>query len=51
MQLEGIDILSLYFSALIHDFKHPGVTNNFLVQTNSDISVLYNGKNGHFVIY
>jgi len=45
MQLEGIDILSLFFSALIHDYKHPGFTNNFLIQTVSDISTLYNGKN------
>lgn len=44
MQLEGIDILSLFFSALIHDYKHPGFTNLFLNQTFSEVSTNYNGK-------
>jgi hypothetical protein len=44
MNLDGIDTLSLFFSALIHDYKHPGFTNLYLIQTFSDISRVYNGK-------
>jgi len=36
--------LSLFFSALIHDYKHPGFTNTFLIQTFSEISTYYNGN-------
>lgn len=43
MQLDGIDVLSLLFSALIHDYKHPGFTNTYLIQTGSDIATNYNG--------
>lgn len=43
MQLDALDIFSLYFSALIHDYKHPGVTNGYLIQTASEVAVLYNG--------
>jgi hypothetical protein len=42
--LDGIDILSLLFSALIHDYKHPGYSNTYLIQTSSDISTHYNGN-------
>jgi hypothetical protein len=44
MGLEGIDILSLFYSSLIHDFKHPGYTNTYLINSGSDISYIYNGK-------
>ena len=42
--LEGIDILSLFYSALIHDFKHPGYTNTYMNTTGSNIAITYNGK-------
>ena len=48
--LEGIDILSLFYAALIHDFKHPGYTNLYMNNTGSDISYTYNG-NELFYIY
>lgn len=38
-----MDILSLFYSALIHDFKHPGFTNMFLINTHSEIAYYYNG--------
>jgi hypothetical protein len=44
MGLEGIDILSLFYSSLIHDFKHPGYTNTYLINSGSDISYIYNGN-------
>ena len=29
-------------SAAIHDFEHPGVSNNFLIRTKSSLAVQYN---------
>lgn len=37
-------MLSLFFSALIHDYKHPGFTNMFIINSKSDIAYVYNGK-------
>ncbi len=39
-----IELLSIYFSAIIHDVDHPGVSNNFLIAINSPMSILYNDK-------
>ena len=33
---------SLLISAAIHDFEHPGVSNNFLVKTKHELAVRYN---------
>lgn len=43
-ELDELDILSSLFSALIHDFKHPGFNNGFLINSKSDIAIIYNGK-------
>ncbi|EGF79038.1 hypothetical protein BATDEDRAFT_12624, partial [Batrachochytrium dendrobatidis JAM81] len=34
----------MYLAALIHDYDHPGVSNNFLIQTNDRLAMLYNDK-------
>jgi hypothetical protein len=39
-----LDLLSLFISAAIHDFDHPGFTNNFLVTTGDEKAILYNDK-------
>jgi cAMP-specific phosphodiesterase 4 len=33
---------SLFISAAIHDFEHPGVSNAFLINTKNPLAVLYN---------
>ena len=43
MKLDDIDQCSLLISAIIHDFKHPGVTNAFLINTSDPIAIKYNG--------
>lgn len=43
-ELDELDIVSCLFSSLIHDFKHPGYNNGFLINSKSDIAVNYNGK-------
>jgi len=42
--LSDIEIFSLLFSAMIHDYDHSGTTNNFHIQSNSKLSILYNDR-------
>ena len=37
-----LDILAALFAAAIHDVDHPGVTNQYLVNTNSELALMYN---------
>jgi cAMP-specific phosphodiesterase 4 len=37
-----LDILSALFAAAIHDVDHPGFTNQYLVNTNSELALMYN---------
>ena len=30
------------FAAAIHDYEHPGLNNNYLVKTRSDLALIYN---------
>ena len=39
-----LEILAALFASAIHDAGHPGVTNQFLVNTNSDLALLYNDE-------
>jgi hypothetical protein len=39
-----IELLAMYFAAIIHDHDHPGLSNNFLVTTSDPKAVLYNDK-------
>lgn len=45
MNLTDIDLLSVYLSAICHDFKHPGYNNNFQINMRTDIAINYNGIN------
>jgi hypothetical protein len=41
---ESLDLLAMYIAASIHDFKHPGLNNNFLITTSDNLAILYNDK-------
>uniref|UniRef100_A0A7S1CCP6 Phosphodiesterase n=1 Tax=Bicosoecida sp. CB-2014 TaxID=1486930 RepID=A0A7S1CCP6_9STRA len=40
--LDDLDTLGLIFSAIVHDYRHPGVSNNFLIASKAVIAVRYN---------
>lgn len=37
-----LDKCALFLSTIVHDFKHPGLTNNYLIQTSNKIALRYN---------
>jgi len=42
--LTDLEIFALLFAALIHDLEHTGRTNNFHVNTATDLALLYNDR-------
>ena len=44
INLDIYNLCALFISCMVHDFKHPGVTNNFLINNNDPIAVRYNDK-------
>ena len=42
--LSDLEIFALLLSAIIHDYDHSGTTNNFHVQSSSNLAILYNDK-------
>ena len=40
--LNSLESFSLIFAAIIHDFKHPGLTNSYLMKTMDPIAITYN---------
>ena len=42
IQLNNLDIASLLIAAIIHDYKHPGFSNGYLINTKDDLSIQYN---------
>uniref|UniRef100_A0A667GP43 Phosphodiesterase n=1 Tax=Lynx canadensis TaxID=61383 RepID=A0A667GP43_LYNCA len=37
-----LEVLAAIFASAIHDVDHPGVSNQFLVNTNSELALMYN---------
>ena len=44
INLDIYNLCALFISCMVHDFKHPGVTNNFLINNNDPIAIRYNDK-------
>ena len=42
LNLLDMDILSMFISAIIHDYGHPGLNNNYLIKTKDDLAIKYN---------
>lgn len=43
-ELSQLDIMSVLYAAVIHDFKHPGFNNGFLINSKSEIAIQFNGN-------
>ncbi|XP_013793173.2 cAMP-specific 3',5'-cyclic phosphodiesterase 4B-like, partial [Limulus polyphemus] len=39
-----LEILAALFAAAIHDVDHPGVTNQYLVNSSSELAIMYNDE-------
>jgi hypothetical protein len=44
LKLSNLDTAAFLISAVIHDFKHPGVTNSFLVNSKNELAIRYNDQ-------
>ena len=44
LDLNQIDLTSIFIAAGIHDLGHPGYTNNFLINTKNDLAIKYNDQ-------
>ncbi|XP_007422836.1 calcium/calmodulin-dependent 3',5'-cyclic nucleotide phosphodiesterase 1A isoform X2 [Python bivittatus] len=42
--LTELEILAMIFAAAVHDYEHTGTTNNFHIQTRSEVAILYNDR-------
>jgi len=40
----SVDVLCSYVSAAIHDYRHPGIKNDFLVATRNELALQYNDR-------
>ena len=44
IKLDNSSICAIFLSCICHDYKHPGVNNNYLIETNNLIALNYNDK-------
>jgi hypothetical protein len=44
LKLESIDVVSCLIAALVHDIGHPGFNNNFMINSKSDLAMVYNDQ-------
>ena len=42
IKLDKSSICALFLSCICHDYKHPGLNNNYLIETNNSIAINYN---------
>jgi calcium/calmodulin-dependent 3',5'-cyclic nucleotide phosphodiesterase len=41
-ELDNLDIIAFLLSAIVHDYKHPGLNSNFLISSQDDLALTYN---------
>ena len=42
LNLIVLDLISIFVSAIIHDYGHPGLNNNYLIKAKDDLAIRYN---------
>lgn len=42
ISLSPLDISVFFLSAIIHDYKHPGFNNNYIINTQDELAIRYN---------
>ena len=42
--LTHLEIFGIMVAALCHDLEHPGLNNNYQINTHSQLAILYNDK-------
>ncbi|EFJ40245.1 3'5'-cyclic nucleotide phosphodiesterase, partial [Volvox carteri f. nagariensis] len=42
--LDELGLMAAYFAAIVHDYGHPGLTNDFLVATSHPLALRYNDR-------
>lgn len=43
-KLTSVEKLAILLAAALHDYDHPGVSNNFLIKTRDPLAILYNDQ-------
>ncbi|CAF3644230.1 unnamed protein product [Rotaria socialis] len=38
------DLFAMFIAAIVHDFEHTGTSNNFHIQSRSDVALIYNDR-------
>ena len=44
LSIIDLETVGAIFASAVHDVDHPGVTNQFLVNTSSDLAIMYNDE-------
>lgn len=50
MGLNELDCAALLIASIIHDFKHPGINNGFLINSCDMLALTYNGISNFMII-
>ena len=50
-EVSSMSLLSLFVAAIIHDFGHPGVNNNFLYRSLAPLSLEFNGISVNLIFF
>ncbi|CAF0924105.1 unnamed protein product [Rotaria sordida] len=42
--LTDLELFAIFVAAIVHDFEHTGTSNNFHIQSRSDVALIYNDR-------